>query len=114
MSNLTDYERGFLDGVESIYSDSFNDFINRLKNKMLNDKVLNEETVEPVKKTGVWINDYTRQSSRNEVICRATCSACEKTSEMVSEWGMIFEYCPECGAKMSGCSLYNWHKMNGR
>lgn len=104
-SNNTSHEEGFLKGVESVYSDSFKDFMKRLKNQ-----VFNEEIENPEAKNGIWKNEHNNYETHYITVYRATCSVCGKTSETISDYGMLFEYCPECGAKMSGGSLYYWHK----
>lgn len=57
-------------------------------------------SVQPERKTGKWIGH--KLSGGLESIDEDTCSECGQRFYQIAETGCLWNYCPNCGAKMEG------------
>ena len=108
---MTEYERGFIDGIKSKVSAELTPTLINVSRTMLEmlkpvlstalENVLNDNNaitdtdVQPVKR-GRWSECYTDSHHYSGI-----CSVCGKAS-IKSLTESLYEYCPKCGARMDG------------
>lgn len=121
---MTEYERGFIDGIKSKVSAELTPTLINVSRTMLEmlkpvlstalENVLNDNNaitdtdVQPVKR-GFWkalmMSEETgwdlSLTCGHDAVCEYVCSVCGKPA-IIDEFGAVFlpDYCPNCGAKM--------------